>query len=40
MALVARQNNYVRPSLTEENLLDIKNGRFKSSAYKNLMENH
>ncbi|XP_027939207.1 DNA mismatch repair protein MSH5 isoform X4 [Vigna unguiculata] len=27
MALVARQNNYVRPSLTEENLLDIKNGR-------------
>ncbi|KAH1263728.1 DNA mismatch repair protein MSH5 [Glycine max] len=27
MALVARQHNYVRPSLTEENLLDIKNGR-------------
>ncbi|KAK8467156.1 hypothetical protein PHAVU_008G268900 [Phaseolus vulgaris] len=27
MALIARQNNYVRPSLTEENLLDIKNGR-------------
>ncbi|KAI5432962.1 MutS protein msh5, variant 2 [Lathyrus oleraceus] len=27
MALVARQNNYVRPLLTEENLLDIKNGR-------------
>eukprot|EP00256_Glycine_max_P069597 XP_025984192.1 DNA mismatch repair protein MSH5 [Glycine max] len=26
MAL-ARQNNYVRPLLTEENLLDIKNGR-------------
>ncbi|CAJ2633956.1 unnamed protein product [Trifolium pratense] len=27
MALVARQNNYVRPLLTEENMLDIKNGR-------------
>ncbi|XP_057724377.1 DNA mismatch repair protein MSH5 [Arachis stenosperma] len=27
MALVARQNNYIRPLLTEENLLDIKNGR-------------
>ncbi|MED6134725.1 MutS protein msh5 [Stylosanthes scabra] len=27
MALVARQNNYTRPLLTEENLLDIKNGR-------------
>ncbi|KAK7320377.1 hypothetical protein VNO77_29795 [Canavalia gladiata] len=27
MALVARQNNYARPFLTEENLLDIKNGR-------------
>ncbi|RDX94352.1 DNA mismatch repair protein MSH5, partial [Mucuna pruriens] len=27
MALVARQNNYVRPLLTEENLLDVKNGR-------------
>ncbi|KAK7276856.1 hypothetical protein RIF29_18002 [Crotalaria pallida] len=27
MALVARQNNYARPWLTEENLLDIKNGR-------------
>ncbi|CAA7399999.1 unnamed protein product [Spirodela intermedia] len=26
-ALVARQNNYVRPILTEENLLDIQNGR-------------
>ncbi|XP_027368588.1 DNA mismatch repair protein MSH5 [Abrus precatorius] len=27
MALVARQNNYVRPLLTEENLLEIKSGR-------------
>ncbi|XP_062077683.1 DNA mismatch repair protein MSH5 isoform X4 [Humulus lupulus] len=27
LALVARQNNYVRPTLTEENLLDIQNGR-------------
>ncbi|OIW16357.1 hypothetical protein TanjilG_19073 [Lupinus angustifolius] len=27
MALVAHQNNYVRPWLTEENVLDIKNGR-------------
>ncbi|CAJ2633064.1 unnamed protein product [Trifolium pratense] len=31
MALVARQNNYVRPLLTEENMLDIKNGRFEPS---------
>ncbi|XP_039170675.1 DNA mismatch repair protein MSH5 isoform X3 [Eucalyptus grandis] len=27
LALVARQNNYVRPTLTEETLLDIQNGR-------------
>ncbi|KAF1868745.1 hypothetical protein Lal_00036183 [Lupinus albus] len=27
MALVAHQNNYARPWLTEENVLDIKNGR-------------
>ncbi|CAK7350129.1 unnamed protein product [Dovyalis caffra] len=27
MAVVARQNNYVRPILTEETLLDIQNGR-------------
>ncbi|KAG9146746.1 hypothetical protein Leryth_005075 [Lithospermum erythrorhizon] len=27
LALVARQNNYTRPNLTAENLLDIKNGR-------------
>ncbi|KAJ8754599.1 hypothetical protein K2173_010690 [Erythroxylum novogranatense] len=27
LALVARQNNYVRPILTEESLLDIHNGR-------------
>ncbi|XP_059664844.1 DNA mismatch repair protein MSH5 isoform X3 [Cornus florida] len=27
LALVARQNNYVRPTLTTENLLDIRNGR-------------
>ncbi|KAJ7960788.1 DNA mismatch repair protein MSH5 [Quillaja saponaria] len=27
LALIARQNNYVRPFLTEESLLDIKNGR-------------
>ncbi|XP_010244492.1 PREDICTED: DNA mismatch repair protein MSH5 isoform X3 [Nelumbo nucifera] len=27
LALVARQNNYVRPILTTENLLDIQNGR-------------
>ncbi|GMY31210.1 DNA mismatch repair protein MSH5 isoform X3 [Fagus crenata] len=27
LALVARQNNYVRPTLTEECLLDIQNGR-------------
>ncbi|KAE8125525.1 hypothetical protein FH972_020320 [Carpinus fangiana] len=27
LALVARQNNYVRPTLTLENLLDIQNGR-------------
>ncbi|XP_050216357.1 DNA mismatch repair protein MSH5 isoform X2 [Mercurialis annua] len=27
LALVARQNNYVRPILTEETLLDIQNGR-------------
>ncbi|XP_024021664.1 DNA mismatch repair protein MSH5 isoform X4 [Morus notabilis] len=27
LALVARQNNYVRPTLTVENLLDIQNGR-------------
>ncbi|OVA07809.1 DNA mismatch repair protein MutS [Macleaya cordata] len=27
LALVARQNNYVRPILTEETLLDIRNGR-------------
>lgn len=26
LALVARQNNYVRPTLTEETLLDIQNG--------------
>ncbi|CAJ1971414.1 unnamed protein product [Sphenostylis stenocarpa] len=37
MALVARQNNYVRPSLTEENLLDIKNGRFRSSGRINII---
>ncbi|OAY66081.1 DNA mismatch repair protein MSH5, partial [Ananas comosus] len=28
LALVARQNNYVRPILTEDTLLDIENGRF------------
>ncbi|KAJ4844394.1 MutS protein msh5 [Turnera subulata] len=27
LALVARQNNYVRPILTEETLLDVQNGR-------------
>ncbi|XP_031405059.1 DNA mismatch repair protein MSH5 isoform X3 [Punica granatum] len=27
LALVVRQNNYVRPTLTDENLLDIQNGR-------------
>ncbi|WOK91851.1 hypothetical protein Cni_G00542 [Canna indica] len=27
LALVARQNNYIRPILTEDTLLDIKNGR-------------
>ncbi|XP_024467350.2 DNA mismatch repair protein MSH5 isoform X1 [Populus trichocarpa] len=27
LAIVAHQNNYVRPILTEENLLDIQNGR-------------
>ncbi|XP_048130246.1 DNA mismatch repair protein MSH5 isoform X2 [Rhodamnia argentea] len=27
LALVARQNNYVRPTLTDETLLDIQNGR-------------
>ncbi|GJZ17601.1 DNA mismatch repair protein MSH5 isoform X4, partial [Tanacetum coccineum] len=27
LALVARQNNYVRPMLTPENVLDIRNGR-------------
>ncbi|KAI4314224.1 hypothetical protein L6164_027157 [Bauhinia variegata] len=27
MALVARQNNYTRPFLTEESILDIRNGR-------------
>lgn len=27
LALVARQNNYVRPILTSESVLDIKNGR-------------
>ncbi|XP_031404355.1 DNA mismatch repair protein MSH5-like [Punica granatum] len=27
LALVARQNNYVRPTLTDENLLDIQKGR-------------
>ncbi|CAN4118258.1 unnamed protein product [Withania somnifera] len=27
LALVARQNNYVRPNLTAEDLLDIRNGR-------------
>lgn len=28
LALVARQNNYVRPDLTADSMLDIKNGRF------------
>ncbi|KAI3948865.1 hypothetical protein MKX01_022279 [Papaver californicum] len=27
LALVARQNNYVRPTLTEESVIDIRNGR-------------
>ncbi|KAG4964372.1 hypothetical protein JHK85_039347 [Glycine max] len=36
MALVARQNNYVRPSLTEENLLDIKNGSLMCGYYMML----
>lgn len=29
LALVARQNNYVRPVLTLENILDIRNGRLE-----------
>jgi hypothetical protein len=33
LALVARQNNYVRPTLTEECLLDIQNGRFELSGF-------
>lgn len=29
LALIARQNNYVRPILTSESVLDIRNGRFE-----------
>lgn len=29
LALIARQNNYVRPVLTADSMLDIKNGRLE-----------
>ncbi|CAA6663515.1 unnamed protein product [Spirodela intermedia] len=37
-ALVARQNNYVRPILTEENLLDIQNGGMRFTPLHVLQE--
>lgn len=37
LALIARQNNYVRPIVTSENLLDIRKGRLELSSKLNYI---
>lgn len=38
LALIAHQNNYVRPILTEDTFLDIKNGRYLFPLSKGFLE--